>query len=463
MNPDYASHPDTAAEALGRVAGEAVERMRAVPAPRESVTRIIERAAAWSDVADMAAPGRAHPEERPVQRRSPWWALKVPAAIVFISIAVGTSAYWVSRPRPAGDVNVKNAKDEPRPGNGTPGQGIGSPAPARQAGTSPSRRLAVAGDATILVSTGGAKPISLGDQQAYDANTTVHVWDWSKADASRPLAVSVSTGMAVSPDGKWIVTADGRLVDAATGQVKHLENFEGQVRGLRFSPDGRALLLLIYRGKANPRPGEGAIARVLDFPSGKKRVDIEGQWPFTFACAFTPDGGQFFLMDKDQLMRRWDVKTGENFARYEPAFTNSIRAVAVSPDARQVAGAGTRGDIHVWELASGKLLHTLVTEQPGLTVLAGLDSLAFSPDAKLLAGGSSLKLVLWETASGRVARSLPPQSGGAVHVRFSKDGKKLTTVRDFYGTNGRGGEDLLTYPEVREWTVGSAEEMPLRR
>src|SRR5262249_7401019 len=131
---------------------------------------------------------------------------------------------------------------------------------------------AVATHAPILVSTGGAKPIRLGDQLLPDAGGTIHVWDWSKSTKSRPLKVTCKMGMALSPDGKWIVTREGRLIDVASGGVKKLDNFEGTVHGLRFSPDGRTLLLTVTKAK------NVATARVLDFPSAKKRFEIEGQW-----------------------------------------------------------------------------------------------------------------------------------------------------------------------------------------
>src|SRR5262249_24856537 len=159
------------------------------------------------------------------------------------------------------------------------------------------------------------------------------VWDWSKAAESRPLKVASSKGMAVSPDGKWVVTRDGQLIDAATSAVKQLDHFEGDVHGLKFSPDGGVLLLTVNQAR------DVGSARVLEFPTCKKRFEIEGQWSYTFAGAFTPDGAQFFLMDKDRFVHRWDAKTGKELGRYEPALTNSVRAIAVSADAKRVAAA----------------------------------------------------------------------------------------------------------------------------
>jgi WD40 repeat protein len=455
---------DAAASELGGVLREVVGQIRAVPAPPDLATRLIERAAAWSH-REQVVPDAVAARPGPIPARAPRWALALAAALAVV--VVGVVAYWMRLPAPpvpAPVVAVPSSSNSPTPTNtarevaqvstksaGTTPRGAGF---GLSAGASPCPFHAVAADAPVLVSTGGDKPIRLGDRLPYVAKGTLHVWDWSKDTESRPLKVTTSKGMAVSPDGKWVVTRDGQLIDTATSAVKKLDNFDGDVHGLKFSPDGSVLLLTV--NQAN----DVASARVLEFPSARKRFEIEGQWSYTFAGAFTPDGTQFFLMDKDRFVHRWDAKTGKELGRYEPALTNSSRAIAVSADAKRVAAAGTRGDIHLWELAGGKLLHTLDPgDQPDLTVLTDSDSLVFSPDGRLLAGGSFLRLVLWDTDSGKPARLLPSSSGGAAHVRFGEEGKKLTTVHEFYGTRSDKGDDLLIYPAVRHWDVETGKEL----
>jgi WD40 repeat protein len=466
-------------EELTGMLKDVVQQVRAVPAPPEVVARLVERAAGWSNP-ETAARAGAHP--RRAHRRIYWWAWPAVAALVFLAVAILTKDHWLTGPVPVISEPVAEAPaPTPKSRGAMSGRSVASPnkssvkevpplaaggslggsTSGRGAGGLASRYLAVAADAPVLVSTGGKKPIPLGDRQPYSAESTLHVWDWSKGKESRPLDAASPSGMAVSPDGKWIVTRTGQVIDVATGASRQLDNIRGQPRGLRFTPDGKALLLLSLQGSADPpRPGESATARLLDFPSGKKRCDIDGLWPFTFACGFTPDGSQVCLMDKDKVLRRWDTQTGKELGHYEPAFENSIRAIVVSPDGKRVAAAGTRGDLYLWELAGGKLLHKLTaTQMPDLTVLTGLDSLAFSPDGQWLAGGSFMRLVLWETDSGKVAQVFPNGSGGAFHVRFARDGKQITTVTEFFGTRGNAGEDLLIYPQVRHWDVDGGKEI----
>jgi hypothetical protein len=60
---------------------------------------------------------------------------------------------------------------------------------------------------------------------------------------------------------------------------------------------------------------------------------------------------------------------------------------------------------------------------------------------------------LWSTETGAVEEVYPTSSGGAVHIRFDKEGKEMTTVNGFHGTLGDNGEDLLVYPQVHQWLV----------
>lgn len=470
---------DATADELGPILKEAVERIRAIQPPQDVMMRLIERAAGWSSPEDAAPAGRTRPLGA-IRALPRWRAFAAVAAVALIAATAGVIAYRMTRPKPSGmdqgaggPATMAAGTDGASPGlllrrssnvdwfdttvaatqPAAPGQR--RPTISLYAGLHASRHLAVAGDATILVSTGGADPIPLGAQRPRDGTSTVHVWDWGKGKESRPLEAANSSGMAVSPDGKWIITADGRLIDAATSRIERLDNLDGDVRGLAFSPDGRTLLLLIREDR------DRASARILDLPGGARRFELADQWPHTFACAFSADGGLFFLMDKDRFIRRWDAKSGKELGRYEPAFTNSIRAIAASGDGRHVAGAGPASEIYLWQVAGGKLLHKLVCQQrPAVYSESGVRSLAFSPDGKLLAGGGSSNVVLWDTGTGNVAGLLPSGSGGAVHIRFARDGKKLTTVGGFYGANTESGDILQGYPQVRQWdltnTVGSS-------
>src|SRR5947209_444543 len=77
--------------------------------------------------------------------------------------------------------------------------------------------------------------------------------------------------------------------------------------------------------------------------------------------------------------------------------TNTVLAVAVSPDGKSLASAGADKSIRFWEVATGK---------PGRVIRHTHEvyALAFSPDGKRLAsGGADRAVTLWDVASGEPA------------------------------------------------------------
>jgi WD40 repeat protein len=76
----------------------------------------------------------------------------------------------------------------------------------------------------------------------------------------------------------------------------------------------------------------------------------------------------------------------------------------------------------VWDVATGRLLHTLSGHsQP-------LECLAFSRDGTRLATGSTDTVVkLWDVATGDEILTLRGHSAGVVSLCFSPDGQKLVS------------------------------------
>jgi WD40 repeat protein len=109
----------------------------------------------------------------------------------------------------------------------------------------------------------------------------------------------------------------------------------------------------------------------------------------------------------------WTIPTGH------PA---PVRAVAIAPDGRRIATAGSVGDVVLWEVGRG-----LERELPGEPSDA-MYSLGFSPDGALLAVGSRHATVaVWEVATGRKRVSLRGHTRAVLCMAFSPDGTRLAT------------------------------------
>ena len=92
--------------------------------------------------------------------------------------------------------------------------------------------------------------------------------------------------------------------------------------------------------------------------------------------------------------------------------------MAFSPDEKFMLSGDSDGVVMVWELASGRELHSFIGHR------GGVRSVAFSLDGKLaLSGGADGTVRIWELVSGRELRSLASRQRGVLSAAFSLDGK----------------------------------------
>ncbi|WP_328927050.1 serine/threonine protein kinase [Streptomyces sp. NBC_00190] len=103
--------------------------------------------------------------------------------------------------------------------------------------------------------------------------------------------------------------------------------------------------------------------------------------------------------------------------------TSRVESVAFSPDGKRLAGGYGDNTIRLWDIASRTTLTTLTGHTNSVV------SVAFSPDGKTLASGSSDHTVrLWDVASRTGTATLTGHTGGVRSVVFSPDGMSLASA-----------------------------------
>jgi WD40 repeat protein len=239
---------------------------------------------------------------------------------------------------------------------------------------------------------------------------------------------------AFAPSGDRLITSasDGRvrIWNPATGKL--LRNIAGFGKGpvaLAFVPAAGTTLL------AGGVDGRLQQLSISDDAPPELLATLDGPIR-SIACSAAGDLVAVAL-ENDALVL--SLPDGQPIKRLVGHF-NRISGVALTPAGDRVATSSSDCSFRLWDAASGKPLQvwggeTLFTEPVRLVRKTdaqhtrAVGSLAFSPDARLLATASSdLTGGLWDTATGRRLRRYVGHTGFVRGVAFSPDGRFVATA-----------------------------------
>ncbi len=150
-----------------------------------------------------------------------------------------------------------------------------------------------------------------------------------------PGVTVVITGMAFSPDGRFLASCGGfnpgevKIWNTFTGQVVlNLHGHSLGVEGLAFSPDGRRLASCGAQAR-----GKGEV-KLWDAVTGKAMLIMDGHTGSVRSVAFSPDGRRLASASEDGTVKVWDAATGREQRTLQ---VQMARRVAFSPDGRRLA------------------------------------------------------------------------------------------------------------------------------
>lgn len=166
------------------------------------------------------------------------------------------------------------------------------------------------------------------------------------------------------------------------------------------SPDGSLLLVAARRD-----------LHVLDAHTWESLGTLSGHTNSIYAVAFSPDGARAISGSADRTLRVWDVATRQTIATMT-GHADAVFAAAFSPDGSRIASGGRDRVVRIWDAQRFEE----ITQLHGHTSL--VFSLAFSPDGRMLAsGGGDSTIRLWDTTPLRdrlLARGAEAAGGQAI-------------------------------------------------
>jgi WD40 repeat protein len=217
--------------------------------------------------------------------------------------------------------------------------------------------------------------------------------DWV-ADAHQGGVVQLDC----DPQGSRLASSgmDGRVLlwrlGGTTPAVELIPANDQGWQPVAFSPDGLRLAFIsseeLLQFSVNVWDGRGgAFGFRNDFPIAYILRDAE----------LSPDGSRFATGSEDGRIRVWDAVTGDLLAEQWISDDEGVQRVAFSPDGSRIAVGAVSGGVRLWDVAASGVVGPPLG-QHGDSVLA----LAFSPDGALLASGSKDGSVqLWNTITGQ--------------------------------------------------------------
>jgi formylglycine-generating enzyme required for sulfatase activity len=137
--------------------------------------------------------------------------------------------------------------------------------------------------------------------------------------------------------------------------------------------------------------------------------------------AWSPDGTTLAGGGFDEVVRVWDVQSGKTIHSWR-GHSGVIYAVCWSPDGKQLASGGADAIVRVWDLDVGRLVHICKTREKSVL------GLAWSPDGTAIACGTDTgRILLWDAKTGEQKLRFDSHKGSVHSVAWSPDGGSIVS------------------------------------
>ena len=142
------------------------------------------------------------------------------------------------------------------------------------------------------------------------------------------------------------------------------------------------------------------------------------------AIAVTPDGKTLISGSDDNTIKIWDLVTGEEQFTLR-GHSSYVGAIAITPDGKRVISGSGDKTIKIWDLQTEKEQFTLTGHSHYVRAIV------ITPDGKRVISGSDDKTIkIWDLVTGKEQFTLTGHSNSVRAIAITPDGKRVVSGSD---------------------------------
>lgn len=233
--------------------------------------------------------------------------------------------------------------------------------------------------------------------------------DWTDAGILRFL--SAKAGIAVSPDGRYLVKGNIDstvvMIDLQTGKV--VQEFVGHSKSVwafDFNSNGSILATA----------GGNSYIKLWNTETGEEIASLKGHRDLIFDIAFSFDNEYLVSGSWDGTIRIWEVKTGKQIQYIELGKTSPY-TVRFTPGDLYILSGSLTNHFQLWEVDSGREFRSMIGHTD---VVAGID-MESTDGNKLVSGSWDGTVKIWDLYTGMLRNKYEHEAGVVNAVAWHPD------------------------------------------